>query len=161
MTLTERALELAATNVGVMEEPPGSNRGLEVDQWIRGVGLDPKGAYPWCAALVFHCFHKAAVELKAPNPCPRTGSALGMWLKAKPTQRVYPGSRIRAGMVFVLDLGHGTGHVGFVESVGEAKATTIEGNTNDGGSREGIGVFRRKRVFGKNLKGFLDFSVVA
>jgi hypothetical protein len=36
---------------------------------------------------------------------------------------------------------------------------TIEGNTNEGGGREGIGVFRRNRrkVRGIN-KGFIDYS---
>lgn len=157
MTITENALEIAASCVGVKEVPPSSNRGPEVDRWIRGVGLNPEGAYPWCAAFIHGCFHEAAAALKIPNPCPRTGSALGMWLKAKPSQRV-AAKVARPGMVFVLDLGHGTGHVGFVEAVSARTITTIEGNTNDGGSREGIGVFRRTRVFGKNLRGFLDFS---
>jgi hypothetical protein len=167
VTLVEKALEIAASQVGVTEVPPRSNRGPEVDAYVRAVGLDPTGAYPWCAAFVYWCFWKAAGQLAAeagyrfqiPNPCPRTGSALGMWLKAKPSQQVPPNGPIKPGMVFVLELGHGSGHVGFVESVGKREVVTIEGNTNEGGSREGVGVFRRKRAFGKSLRGFLDFSI--
>ena len=41
------------------------------------------------------------------------------------------------------------------------KLVTIEGNTNDGGSREGIGVFRRdKRKIGDINVGFLDYSLI-
>jgi hypothetical protein len=36
---------------------------------------------------------------------------------------------------------------------------TIEGNTNDNGSREGIGVFRREqRKISSINKGFVDFT---
>ena len=40
--------------------------------------------------------------------------------------------------------------------------TTIEGNTNDGGSREGIGVFRRSGANGRKVvevnRGFVGLS---
>ncbi|MBZ5523056.1 MAG: CHAP domain-containing protein, partial [Acidobacteriia bacterium] len=45
--------------------------------------------------------------------------------------------------IFVLSTGGGHGHSGLVEKVDAGILTTIEGNTNDNGSREGIGVFRR------------------
>ena len=51
---------------------------------------------------------------------------------------------VRGGLVFVMSTGQGTGHMGFVERAAGGKLVTIEGNTNDGGSREGIGVFRRR-----------------
>jgi hypothetical protein len=62
-------------------------------------------------------------------------------------------------MVFVLSTGGGHGHGGFIESVQGVVLTTIEGNTNDGGSREGVGVFRRngRRINGIN-QGFVDYS---
>jgi hypothetical protein len=37
------------------------------------------------------------------------------------------------------------GHVGFIEKIDGGSATTIEGNTNGGGSREGDGVYRKIR----------------
>ena len=37
------------------------------------------------------------------------------------------------------------GHVGLVAGEDEEYLTTIEGNTSDGGSRDGDGVYRRKR----------------
>ncbi len=46
------------------------------------------------------------------------------------------------GHIFVIDFGGGTGHTCLVIEVGGGKLVTIEGNTNDGGSREGVGVFQ-------------------
>ena len=68
-------------------------------------------------------------------------------------------SLVRPGMVFVLATGGGHGHVGFVESLTGVVLTTIEGNTNEGGSREGVGVFRRvgRRISTIN-QGFVDYS---
>ena len=62
-------------------------------------------------------------------------------------------------MVFVLATGGGKGHVGIVKEVNGVVLTTIEGNTNDGGSREGIGVFERKgrRIADINL-GFVNYG---
>lgn len=45
-----RALDFALTNIGVCEDPPGSNRGPEIDAWTREIG-SPLGSY-WCAIAV-------------------------------------------------------------------------------------------------------------
>ena len=46
--------------------------------------------------------------------------------------------------------------MGLVEQVQGVVLTTIEGNTNVNGSREGIGVFRRNgRTFGTISRGFI------
>ncbi len=152
------ALEVAITQLDVREVPPGSNRGPEVDQYVRSVGLDPAGAYPWCMCFIYWCFEKHWAshppDWGAPNRCPRTGSALGLWNLSPDSAK----GHIVPGAVFVMDFGHGTGHVGFVESVDGAWLTTIEGNTNVAGQREGIGVFRRKRAVASINKGFLYFG---
>jgi hypothetical protein len=48
--------------------------------------------------------------------------------------------------------------MGFIEKVEGERLTTLEGNSNLGGSREGVGVFRRqgRTIQGVNL-GFLDY----
>jgi hypothetical protein len=62
-------------------------------------------------------------------------------------------------MIFVMDYGRGAGHTGLVESVQGGRLVTLEGNTNDDGSREGVGVFRRtgRKVLTIN-RGFIDYS---
>lgn len=37
-------------------------------------------------------------------------------------------------------------HVGFIETWGAKTVTTVEGNTNEAGSREGDGVYRKIRL---------------
>jgi hypothetical protein len=52
------------------------------------------------------------------------------------------------------------GHAGLVSRVVGNRMETIEGNTNDGGSREGIGVFRRSgRTLQSINRGFIEFVV--
>src|SRR5258708_30246499 len=44
------ALDFALTNIGVCEDPPGSNRGPEIDAWASEFG-SPLGSF-WCALAV-------------------------------------------------------------------------------------------------------------
>jgi hypothetical protein len=61
----------------------------------------------------------------------------------------------QAGDIFVMDFGNGAGHTGIVEKVlPNGILQTIEGNTNDDGSRDGYEVCRRARSVTK-IKGFL------
>lgn len=167
--LLAAALDAARGQVGVMEDPPGSNRGARVDEYLRAVGLDPAaGSYAWCAAFVYWCFSQGAAAVGRVNPLPRTAGALALWRGAgaagarqiSPAAAQATPSLVRPGQIFVLSTGGGFGHVGLVESVAAGVLTTIEGNTNDGGSREGVGVFRRTGPNGRKLssvnKGFLD-----
>jgi hypothetical protein len=162
-----KVLAIAASQVGVMEQPPGSNSGPEVDQYLKSVGLAPSGNYPWCAAFVYWCFQQAAGQDGIANPAVRTGGVMDHWRKAgtRGTRRItaaeakQDGGLVQGGHLFVISTGAGNGHIGFVESAGGGKLITIEGNTNDGGSREGIGVFRReKRKIADINMGFIDYG---
>lgn len=163
--LLRRTLEVAASRVGVMEDPPGSNRGTDVETFLRSVGLG--GGYAWCAAFVHWCFGEAASELGLSNPCPKTGGVLDMWaeigkggrLRLTRTQIQASPQLVTSGQLFFLDAGGGHGHVGFIEGVAGVMLTTVEGNTNDGGLREGVGVFRRtSRRIGELSLGVADLS---
>lgn len=68
----------------------------------------------------------------------------------------------KVGSLIVWRMGHGwKGHIGIVESVKDGVMTTIEGNTNLAGSREGTHVLRKTRKLvwtngpGLNLVGFI------
>src|SRR5262245_20637498 len=67
--LLTATLEVARSQDGVREDPGRPNRGVQVDQYVRSVGLDPNGAYSWCQAFVYWCFSQAAATLAANNPC--------------------------------------------------------------------------------------------
>jgi hypothetical protein len=159
-----KALQIAAREIGVMENPLGSNRGPRVDEYLQYVGLNPAaGSYPWCAAFASWCFGQASIGTT--DPAPRTAGALDFWNQAgrMSLRRVSPPEAeanptlVTPGMVFVLSTGGGRGHVGLIEEVQGVVLTTIEGNTNDNGSSEGIGVYRHvgRRISQINC-GFVD-----
>lgn len=160
-------LATATANIGVMEQPPGSNRGPQVDVFLQRVGVNPADNLAWCAAFVYFCFDEGAKRLSRANPAVKTAGVLDHWAKAG--QRGIPRilnakaiqnpELVRPGHVFVVDTGGGHGHMGLVAEVLGGKLITIEGNTNDGGSREGVGVFRREsRKIAEINKGFVDYS---
>lgn len=49
-------LDYTATKAGVVEIPPGSNRGPDIDEWAKEFG-SPLGSF-WCALSVGHCRRK-------------------------------------------------------------------------------------------------------
>jgi lysozyme family protein/peptidoglycan hydrolase-like protein with peptidoglycan-binding domain len=167
--LVAAVLDIAGEQVGVREHPAGSNRGPEVDQYIRAVGLDPtQDSYPWCMCFVYWCYKQAAEHVNGRNLVPKNGSVHGAWGQSqnKPGVTVIWADAagrnpalVTPGMVFFIDTGHSHGHVGIVADNVNGLLETIEGNTNDNGSREGIGVFRRtrRRIEGINM-GFGNYS---
>ena len=155
--LAERVLELAAKEVGTREEG-GRNCGPRVAQYLAAVGLPP--GHPWCAAFCYFILDKAARELKLNTACPRTGKVVRMWKRGS----LWVASHPSPGSVFIHltdpEDPETTGHCGIVESVGGTHLVTIEGNTNQAGSREGDGVYRKMRpTLGSNyITGYLDFA---
>lgn len=152
MSVRDEALRVAQSQIGVRET--SRNGGPEVDAYLSSVGLGP--GYPWCAAFVHWCFAAGAASLGVRNDCPQTAGALKMWASANPGEIA---DDPEPGDVFVIDHGHGLGHVGFVEAVNaDGSLATVEGNTNGGGSREGDGVYRRSRARDEINRGFLRFD---
>ena len=162
-------LSVALSQVGVMEDPPGSNRGPKVDEYLKSAGLDPSaGSFAWCAAFVYWSFSQAATRLGTSNPAIRTAGVLDHWKKAGQAgiTRLLAGqilddlSLLKPGLVFVINTGGGRGHMGLVEDFRDDRLITIEGNTNLPGDREGVGVFRRNgRTISDINQGFLSYEV--
>jgi hypothetical protein len=129
----------AQKDIGVEEHPRGSNRGGRVEAMLALTGLD--GGYPWCAAAVC-AWGLAALGKKWPLPhtadCDTllaAGRRLGI-IHASP----------QAGDVFLrMRTASDAVHTGIVTSAESGFWRSIEGNTNDGGSRDGYGVFARRR----------------
>jgi hypothetical protein len=162
-------LDTASKEVGVLEEPPGSNGGKRVEEYQRAVGISKGDA--WCVAFVYWCFKQTAAGLGVANPMEkecRTGGVLDLWNRARRASKVKTIATqaaldnpavLKPGLVFIIETGGGNGHTGIVSRIVGNRLETIEGNTNDGGSREGIGVFRRNgRTVNSINRGFIDFS---
>lgn len=166
--LVKASLDIATSQVGVLEEPPGSNRGPQVDEYLKAVGLDPStGSFPWCAAFIFWSFEKAALRVGTPNPVICTGGVLDHWNKAGHAgikrllrdEVLDDFSLVRPGLIFVISTGGGNGHMGLVQDFRDDRLITIEGNTNLPGDREGVGVFLRTgRKLSDINKGFIKYD---
>ncbi len=150
--LLGQVLTVATGEIGTMEAPLGSNRGPKVDLYIRTTGLDPAGHFAWCACFVYWCFNTASTSMAVVNPCFKTAGVLEAWNGAATVasaRRILPAeaqaqpSLIVPGTQFLLRTSSTAGHTGLIQEVHGNQLTTIEGNTNDNGSRDGIGVFRR------------------
>ena len=137
--LANKSIEIAKSQLGVQEIPKGSNAGPDVEKYLKSVGLG-KG-YSWCMAFVYWCVLEASIKIASSNPLKKTGGVLDQYNSRKNLVTKTPA----AGDIFIMDFGKGVGHTGFVESVAGNIIHTIEGNTNDDGSREGYEVCRRQR----------------
>ncbi len=142
---TSLPLDVALTQLGVRETPGQPNRGPEVDEYLRAVGLEPDpkknpnapaAGYSWCLAFIVWCHRKAGVKI------PRYALVKQFWenVEAHRVENPEPGD------IFIHLRDDGKGHVGFVEAVLEdGSLQSIEGNSNHAGSREGDGVVNQKR----------------
>jgi len=154
--LAERIVKLCSNEVGV-QEVDGSNCGIRVDQYKAATWLSPKRGWPWCAAFVCWIVREALQDVGAKTRTksfirPRTAGAWDFenWSLAQDnttwTKKPHRGD-IKAGDIVVLK----RSHIGIAISAPDRNGyvTTIEGNTDKAGSREGGGVFRKKRHVSK------------
>lgn len=131
--------------VGVRERS-GNNDGKKVEEYLGYVHL--KKGQPWCAAFVCWTFGQTGIK----NP--RSGWSPTLfpenkviWQRARlqpATHNIQP----KQGDVFGLYFPEKKriAHVGFIDEWGDKFAITVEGNTNLAGSREGDGVYRKRRL---------------
>lgn len=134
-----------------VRETNGANRGEVVDRMIATTGLDPAKRYPWCAAFVAYVGRSALGR----DGWPLKPYAGCVSLHDEAQKRGMLSTAPATGAIFLQYGKAGDGryrfrHCGFV--VGKNPAgewETLEGNTNEAGSPEGIGVFARTRTWGK------------
>lgn len=163
--LAATALEIAQTQVGQQEEPVGSNSGPMVNEYLRSVGLNP--GYAWCQAFVYWCYETAAKKLGVANPIARTAGVHDCWnrLTAEATATKISKAdaqkcpeKVSSGDQVILLFGKNEGHTGIVEKTDGQLVHTIEGNSNNNGSREGYEVVRHIRSLqDKSIAGFIKY----
>ncbi|MBA5629882.1 CHAP domain-containing protein [Moheibacter lacus] len=162
--LFKEVLKIANSQLHVRENPRNSNRGKEVDAYLKAAGLDAhRGNYAWCMAFVYWVFEEACKNLGRSNPMVKTAGVLKQWnqtdcRKFKTKDVVNNPSLIKPGYVFIRNYGRGMGHTGIITAVKGGYIHTIEGNSNDNGTREGIGVFELTRKIKSIENGFIDFN---
>lgn len=133
------------------QEATGRNDGERVEQYLRSVNLGP--GYPWCAAFP----HWAARQCGRTFEPTREFAMAARWhvRSARIWERKgwnpdtaewrpvsAPGDHLA---IYYKNLGR-IGHTAVIIGEDEKFFRTVEGNTNAEGSREGNGVFIRKRL---------------
>lgn len=139
--LVLRALQIAAGEVGVTEEPPGSNGGKRVNEYL--VGVDGRGDWlldldpddrPWCCRFVVWCVMAAVLELGLLDPFRNAGRGGGLasggkllrWARAYGALRQGPAP----GRIGVLPRGRGH-HVVWCWAVVGDVVWCLEGNSDN------------------------------
>lgn len=125
----EALVRVARAEVGVTEQPLGTNTGPRVNYYRRATTLFAtlQRGWPWCCAFVVRMAKDAGIRL------PRAAQTASVWAF---TDWARSAGRLvtrppRAGDVVVL-LGEGK-HIGIVRKVKGAVVHTIEGNTTPDG----------------------------
>jgi hypothetical protein len=122
-TPAERLLAAAESQLGVTEQPMGSNNGPQIAEYRSAVAGSEPGE-PWCA------YFASWAAQQAGEPLGSTGQGLGSVAEitswAASTGRLLPASATPAPGDLIL---FGDEHVGIVESVNpDGSLTTVEGN---------------------------------
>ncbi|MFD8594544.1 peptidoglycan-binding protein [Kitasatospora sp. NPDC059646] len=147
---------MARSQVGYREGRYGSGSYNNDQKYSKEVpGLEWSNFQPWCATFCSWVAMRASVS----HLFPRTASCLTgvAWFKDKGRWSAYPaiGAQVFYG-------NNGGTHTGLVYAYDADYIYSIEGNTNDSGSPEGVGVFLRKRarrdgyVYGYGLPAYAE-----
>lgn len=155
MSIRAHLAAIAAAEVGVKET--SHNAGPRIVEYQRATWLAP-GKWPWCAAFVAWTLKqwlqlpaaRTAIDVQPGHSIDewrcRDALAYGWekWARARGLQVLPETAPMLAGDVVTFDFSH----IGIVETDHGDFITTIEGNTNGAGEREGDGVHRKRRARG-------------
>lgn len=159
LAIRQRLVDIAKGQVGVREVPRNSNSGAMVREYQAATNLKGTG-WPWCAAFVCWCIREwgkdkdvlRALKMNAAEferTRPKTAAAYGFdeWARGTLIQvfdeNEQPGAiTLHAGDIVTYDFSH----VGIIDTDKGDTLFTIEGNTDDAGSREGGGVYAKTRA---------------
>ena len=132
---------LAATQVGISENPPSSNN-VRYNTWYYGREVSGS-SYPWCMVFVQWVFAQLGVAL------PQRTASCGALMRAAQMSGQWVTADYRTGDVVIYDFpgGAATDHCGIVESVTDSGVVAIEGNTGSGSDADGGQVQRRSRAW--------------
>lgn len=154
------ALESAATQLGVVETPYGSNNGPDVRKYQDATDAGGHG-FAWCAAFVCWNLQRAGYNVKQIKNRASVGFFLSWANKmGYVVTRPYRGDLV----CYQFDHDNWPDHIGHVERVlslrpvGYWLLQTIEGNTSSGSSgsqSNGGGVFRRRRLVKRSSVAFI------
>lgn len=159
--LAAEIIRIAKLEVGNREDPAGSNRGPDIKKYFDSVGINQ--GYAWCVCFTYWCVNQACANVGVLNKMPRTAGVLMHWNTTKAKKILAADAKnnpslVKPGQLFMMKMGRIAGHTGIVTAVNGGFIDCIEGNTNNDGSREGVGVFARKRKIVDINLGFIEYK---
>lgn len=130
-------------NIGVREIPKGSNWGPSIKVYLNSVNVKTPAA--WCAAFVHYCLSKAGIPntITAWSPTAHNPKNL-VYFQNKLLKGPEPGDVFCLWFPKLKRIAH-TGF--FDRQQNNSIFVSVEGNTNEAGSREGDGVYRKYRSY--------------
>jgi hypothetical protein len=162
LSIPAGAVANSARYLGV-RELTGHNDNPLIDRWARMCGLDNRAqfrrtgtGYSWCMIFAHGMYEEYAASIKQKNPLPNIAGVQNMYQYAKANElrfEVIDTDDILAGVkhappgsIGIMLHKNGLGHTFLVtKEVSNAVIGTREGNTNKAGSREGDGVYDKRR----------------
>ena len=134
------AIPIALREVGVKEQPTGSNWGRRVSQYLRAAGINFPA--PWCAAFVTWVLAGAGYKVTTPGPASVQSWVVWAQKHGKIVSRPFRGDIV----CYDWNANNWYDHIGFVVRVlalrwrGKVFAglvRTVEGNTSAGNDSNG------------------------
>lgn len=129
-----RAVTDAEANVGVSEDPPGSNFGRYVSIYLASCGIHE--AAPWCAAFVSYRLIQAAIE-EHTTWMHHIGAYVPDWVNWAKANNLWieigSGNQVERGdLICYFDPLRGEcHHIGFMRGFNDPTLLTVEGNTGN------------------------------
>jgi len=163
-TFVKEIIRIAKAEVGV-REIANTNCGERVDQYKAATWLNPKKGWAWCAAFVCwvvrEAMTSAGVKQTKTFKRPRTAGAWDFenWSleqdKTTNTKKPHDGDILPGDIVMFT-----FSHIGIAVSApdDDGNVTTVEGNTDTAGSREGGGVYLKSRHISK-IRSRIRFTI--
>lgn len=156
-SLAQATLALALTQEGVKEEGK-ANWGPKVQEYLKAAGVTVPAA--WCAAYVNWCAEQTAKRLGVKSPLELVPNQAYVQSYAEygkkhgwevERSKAQPGDLILFWSTELKRYAHMGIVTGWTTVAGKRVLATIEGNTNDEGSREGYEVAKRTRSLTNNV----------
>jgi hypothetical protein len=121
-----------------VREATGRNDGKQVEAYLKTVNLG-KG-YPWCAAFVkWNLLNAGYNQANVINGMALSCNVKSRWVTEPVTGDVFTLYYAKLKRI---------GHTGFFDKrINSSIYRSVEGNTNEAGSREGDGVYRKYRSY--------------
>lgn len=130
-----------------MREQGGNNKGAQVEMYLANAGIFKPA--PWCGAFVKWVLDVCCIDHWINAWSPSGTSRNRIYDRRTPSKNTVTPQSMDVFTLYYESLGR-IGHVGFIDKWGDGPwVTTIEGNTNDSGSRDSVTgdkVMRRKRL---------------